>query len=355
MAGTWDPTTDQGLPGLYINFRESATAQIGMGERGTVAMPLHTYTGTAAPKTVYTIESERQAIDLFGDANIGPIRLARSAGARLLKVYTMPKATEEAPLTNADYVDMRDTFDTIAFNVFVYDKEMTSTEQDACLVWLQENRKEGKQFEVVFGGSATEDQTLATGIARSIRLADQYVVNLITGGVIGTVSYSSGMYAAYIAGLIAATPINRSITYAKVSLDSVNKNLTRSEQKDALAAGCLVLIDDGAKIKVLRGVQTDKSKIRKMRARQAVITDMDAAVADYYIGKVDNNVDGQKALISAVKVYLETLAAANVFDPDSIEVGLDPNFESKGDQVYLYIRVVEIDSMEEIYITIEAA
>jgi Phage tail sheath protein subtilisin-like domain/Phage tail sheath C-terminal domain len=347
----WDPTSLPVRPGLYINFQEAAIAQIKGGARGTVAMPLHTYSGTAVEKTFYTIEDEAQAAELFGVANIQPIKFALQGGAKEVLVYTMPQPVAPATEPTAqDYIDMRNEFETRPFNVFVFDKEVSATEQDNTLTWLQQNREEKKHFMFVAGGSATDDQDPSIGNARSTQLADDYVVNLITGVTINGTNYSSAQFAPYIAGLIAGTPINKSITYTQVRVDDVTKRLRNSEIVTALQSGSLVLVHDGEKVKVEQGITTNKSKIRAIRARQAVSTDIEKTARDYYIGKLDNNEDGQKALIAAIKAYLETLEVNNVLT--DISVTLDPERPSVGDTVYLLISYREIDSMERIFLTI---
>jgi Phage tail sheath protein subtilisin-like domain/Phage tail sheath C-terminal domain len=342
----WDPTSLPVRPGLYINFQEAAIAQIKGGARGIVAMPLHTYSGgTAVEKTFYTVEDEAQAAELFGASNIQPIKFALQGGAKEVLVYTMPTAPVEQ-----DYIDMRNEFETRPFNVFVFDKEVSATEQDNTLAWLQQNRKEKKHFMFVAGGSAADDQDPSVGNARSVQLADDYVVNLVTGVSINGTNYSSAQFAPYIAGLIAGTPINKSITYTQVAVDDVTKRLRNSEIVTALQAGSLVLVHDGEKVKVEQGITTNKTKIRAIRARQAVSTDIEKTARDYYIGKLDNNEDGQKALIAAIKSYLETLEVNNVLT--DIYVALDPEKPSVGDTVYLLISYREIDSMERIFLTI---
>ncbi|WP_276913188.1 phage tail sheath subtilisin-like domain-containing protein [Aneurinibacillus aneurinilyticus] len=348
----WDPISLPTIPGLYINFTNAAIAQITGGARGIVAIPLMTYANTATAKTFYTIENEKQAKDLFGLANIKSILFALQLGAKEVLVYTMP-ATPVAE----DYIDMRDAFDTRPFNVFVYDGEVTADEQDATVAWVKRCRKEdGKHFIAVFGGSAADDQDPAIGNARTIQLRDKYTVNLISGAVINGVSYTSSQYAAAVAGLIAGTAINKSTTYAVLPIDDVTKRLTSSQIKTALQSGSFVLIHDGEKVKVQQGLTTDNGKIRKVRAEQAIATDITKTAADAYIGKIDNNEDGQKALIAAVKRYLEVLATNNVLRNDSehpIIVMLDPERESIGDKVFLLIKVAEVDSMEYILLTIE--
>jgi hypothetical protein len=347
-GGSWDPASAKVRPGLYINFKNAAIAAIQGGARGTVAVPLVTYTGATAKK-LYEVANVAEASQLFGAANIKPIQRIFKGGANKVIVYTLP--AYDAQTAAQDYIDMRAAFDTRIFNVFVYAGEVTSAEQDNALAWMQGNKAEGKLFQVVFGGSAADDQNPATGNARTTRLADPYAVNLIVGTIESGVVISSAEFAAEIAGLIAGTPINKSITYAQVRVDDVSKRLTNAQIITALQAGSLVLVHDGEKVKVERGLATDKSKIRKVRAEIAIQTDITKTANDNYIGKIDNNTDGQKALIAAIKAFLETLVTMNVLTED-LTVGLSADYPSVGDKVYIDISFTEVDSMEEIYLTI---
>lgn len=346
----WDPTSLPVRPGLYINFKEAAVAQITGGARGTVAIPLKTYSGTAVAKTFYTIEKEGDAIELFGATNIQSIKFALQGGAKEVLVYTLPTVGGTTVTEAEAYSEARMAFEARPFNVFVFDGEVSATEQDNTKTWVDQNRTEKKHFYFVTGGSAADDADPSVGNARTTRLADDYISNLIVGGNVSGVEYSSGEYAAYIAGLIAGTAINRSITYMQVPLDDVNKRLRNSEIVTALQAGSLVLVNDGEKVKIEQGLTTTKKKIRNIRARQAVATDIEKTARDSYIGKLDNNVDGQVALITAIKKYLETLEDNNVLTGPIVV--LDPQRESVGDQVYLSISFTETDSMERIFLTI---
>ena len=345
MAGSWDPTSLPTRPGLYINFVQAAAAQISGGARGVVAIPLLAYANTATEATFYTIETETQAVDLFGSANVQSILFALQGGAKEVLVYTMP-STPDAD----DYAAMRTAFDSRLFNVFVFDGESDATQQAATKTWVATNRADGKHFLAVIGGDSTADATPATGNTRSTTNSDDYIVNLIVGVKIGVKSYSSAEYAPYIAGVIAGTAINRSITYAVAPVDDVTKRLTNAEIKAALAAGSLVLVNDGEKVRVEQGIVASKKKIRAIRARQAVAMDIARTAADNYIGKLNNNADGQAALIVAIKAYLESLAIDGVLS--NPVVSLDPQRPSVGDSVYLAISYVEVDSIERIFLTV---
>lgn len=343
----WDPTAEPTRPGLYTNFEKAAIAQITGGARGTVAIPLKTYTGQATSKAFYTIEREGDALILFGQANMRTITFALAGGAKEVLVYTMPADPEAA-----DYIEAREAFEARQFNVFVYDGEIDAAEQSATLTWLDRNRNEKKHFFFVTGGDAEDDQNSTTGDARSVLLSDDYVVNLISGTVIGDTEYTSGQYAAYIAGLVAGTPINKSITYTQVRVDDVTKRLRNSEIEASLEAGSLVLVHDGEKVKVEQGITSSGDKIRKVSARQAIATDIEKAARDNYIGKIDNNAAGQAALVSAIKLYLETLANENVLEDESVQISATK--PSIGDKVYVDVAYTELDSMERIFMTIRA-
>lgn len=344
-GGSWDPTALPVRPGLYINFVEAAAAQIRGGARGTVAIPLLTYGSSAQAKTFYTIESEKQAVDTFGLANVRSILFALQGGAKEVLVYTMP-STPAAE----DYAAMRDALDTRQFNVFAFDSEYNVTEQAATKTWVARNRDEGKHFIAVIGGDDTIDADPTQGNARTTLNKDNYIVNLISGVKVGTETYNSSEYAPWVAGLIAGTAINRSTTYAQVPVDDVTKRLTNAQIKAALQAGSLVLVHDGEKVKVEQGLVTSGKKIRSIRARQAISTDVMRTAADSYIGKLNNNADGQATLMVAVKAYLESLERNDVLTAPIVE--LDPDTPSVGDAVFLRVGYSEVDSIERIFLTI---
>ncbi|CAM2951092.1 phage tail sheath subtilisin-like domain-containing protein [Paenibacillus sediminis] len=344
-GASWDPTALPTRPGIYINFVEAAAAQIRGGARGIVAIPLLTYAGTAATKTFYTVETEKDATDLFGVDNVESILLALQGGAKQVLVYTMPAN----PLTQ-DYVDMRAAFDAYPFNVFVFDGESDDTQQAATKTWVATNRDAGKKFIVVIGGDATDDADPTLGNARSTLNKDDYIVNLINGVIVGGSTYTSAQYAPFVAGLIAGTAINRSTTYTVLPVDDVTKRLTNAQVTAALAAGSLVFVNDGEKVRLEQGIVTSGKKIRSIRARQAISYDIAKTAADNYIGKLNNNADGQATLMVAIKAYLEQLEVDNVLT--SPVVALDSQRPSVGDSVFLEISYTEVDSIERVLMTI---
>lgn len=351
-GGTWEATSLPVRPGLYINFRDAALTAIQGGNRGVVAIPIFTYSGTAQSGKFYTIETISDGIELVGSDNATPVTRILEAGAKEVLVYAVP-ASEDAA---AQYVNMRDLFARQDFNVFVYPTEITALEQTATKSWVANCRKEGKHFIYVAGGNAVSDADITEGNARSVLLKDEYIVNLVTGVVLADGSeVTSADFAPWIAGLIAGTPINKSITYKEVPVIDVTNRLKNSEIETALISGSLVIVKNGNKVLIEQGITTDSSvqkrgKIRLIRAKQAVAVDLPAAARDSYIGKVDNEPNGQAALIAAFKAYLEVFETERILlDP---VVMLDSRFESKGDQVFIAVEYTDVDSMERILMTV---
>lgn len=366
-GGQWDPTSLPIRPGLYLNFVDRANAQIVGGPRGIVGMPIFDYTGgTIEPGKFVTIENETQAKEVLGAKNVKPVLMALDRGAAQVLAYAVP---HQVPESGYDYAAIRTAFEARIFNVFVFPGAVSDPEQDSTVAWVAKNRKEGKHFTYITGGSSEDDQDPSIGNARSIRVSDDYVLNLIVGGIDSEGNeIPSEEYAAAIAGLVAGTAINKSITYADLSLSDtnlrpsssngvltdVNRRFTNSEVEEALKSGSLVLIYDGRGVKVEQGITTKstpskRAKIRKMRVKQAIATDIPATAKQHYIGKIDNTPEGRAALISSIKAYLEELEKENVLASPNVEQ--DGSRPSTGDCVFLNIDAEEVDSMERIFLT----
>jgi len=362
-GGSWDPLVDEVRAGIYINFITRAGVVITSGERGIVAMPITSYPVALTPKTVYEITSAAEARTLLGDDS-GPVELAfRGAtaygtrrplpGANKVLVYTMPEFSADTSV--ADYDAMRATLDVYKFDMFVFAEEVTSSEQDKTRAWCIDNREnEGKHFLVVYGSSNATDQDVTLTKAVLTRLADEYSIVAVSGGYLDNVLYSSAQAAPWFAGLIAGAPLNRAITYAQSPFVEVNKRHKDSVIVDLLSSGALLLVNDSKRVKIERGITSNKAKIRKVKVKLAVATDLKETAEENYIGELDNVIDGQKALLAGIKAYLEVMRDNNIITGD-ITVELDPERESVGDKVYVFIKFIEADSMEEIYFTIETS
>ena len=147
------------------------------------------------------------------------------------------------------------------------------------------------------------------------------IINFVTDNIkVGAKTYSTAEFCARIAGILAGLPLNRSSTY--YTLDDV-ESITESETPDAdVDGGKLILINDGTKIKIARGVNSlttftedkgkDFSKIKIVEAVDMIRDDIRSTFEDEFVGKVENSYDNKVVFIAAVNKYFKDLASRGV-------------------------------------------
>lgn len=354
----WDETALPKRPGLYVNFKKAAQAIVG-GSRGTVALPIFVYDGTLEEGEFAYVETEGDAVELLGADNAEVAVLALQGGAKEVLVYGAEKLEispdqegedEDETLTGVDFAAVRDVFESRDFNVFTWGAPVGEEVDVDTAKWVEQNGKDKKHFLYVTGGTTEEDGDEDLSNSRSQLLAQDEVINVTKGGTLGTREYCSGQFTPYMAGLIAGTPINESITYVPVALADVNFRMKNKEVEEALEAGSLVLVHDGDRVKVEQGITTSGDKIRKVASRQAIATDIERTARNSWIGRITNSEAGQATILSGIKTYLETLEAAEVLT--DIVVQKSTRFRSEDDKFFVDIWYTELDSMERIFLTI---
>lgn len=334
-------------PGLYVRFIEKAIASIGLGARAKVATLKTIYAGTAVINKVYRIKSMDQANLLFGDINTKDIEMMFNGGASEVVVVTADPAATAPNITSALNV-----LETYEFHVFVVQPTIPLL-ATAAYTWMKTARDNGKNFVGVF--SSTGAETVAAIKTAGSAFIDEYSVYVANG-----VKDNEGndvaapMYACYIAGLIAGTPLDGSLTYHEVPFSETISRFRAIEITELLAEGFLVTVMDGDQPRIEQGLTLGEgqfSKIRTVRAKQSMVDDIDRAVNDNYVGKITNSPDGQIAVINAIKTYLTTLATGNIIANDFV-VELDKVVPSIGSELYINIGVRFLDSIEYVYLTI---
>lgn len=272
-------------------------------------------------------------------------------------------------ITNADYIAATEAFETQDFHVLTLDGVTDAALRTSLVAWVKRVRSEGKGIMATLGGSMAEDtgaDAVNKAIARSAAADFEGIINVGTGAVLNGKSYSSAQVASWVAGLIAGQALKESTTYAASPFDDVTRRWTRSEQEQAVQNGVFLLVHDGRRVKVLRGVNSlitlqqgqnkGWKKIRKIRVIDQINADLQRQAEDHYIGKVNNTAEGRQALISAGKQYLQTLAAESVIEATGYDVTLDARFygdsaimQPENDQVFLTWRADDTDVMEQIF------
>ncbi|WP_139489382.1 phage tail sheath family protein [Brevibacillus dissolubilis] len=192
------------------------------------------------------------------------------------------------------------------------------------------------------------------------------IVNVANGVILGgNVALAAKDAVAWVAGATAGASIIQSNTYSEYegAID-VNPRMKNSEIVDALRRGRFLFMHDGVKVKVEKDINSlvtygmtkngRFSKNRVLRVLDAIANDFSRVVNQNYIGKLDNNRDGQALLKEAANGYLRSLQDAGAIqNVDFVKDFTIHTEKSVGDEVYATLGVQPVDSMEKFYFNVE--
>ncbi len=265
-----------------------------------------------------------------------------------------------ASIANSHYIDAMTAFEARQFNAFTLDGATDASLQTSTKAWVERLRGEGKKIVCCLGGTAADDEDIANANSRSAGFNYEGVINVGTGANLDGVDLSSAQAACWVIGKMCGQQMTESLTYADSPFDDVYPRLTHNEIVAAIQSGTLVLVHDGEKVKIEKGINTLTSlrtgqnnqwkKIKAIRIMDAIDTDLQKAGQDNYIGKVINDDDGQAAVIAAIKKYFETLNKGRLIKKD-FDVFIDPDLQplAEGDQFFFKWYAYIVDSMEQIF------
>jgi len=285
-----------GLPQILIDFKTKADSVMKRSERGIVALILKDNTGTFDNK-VYTKESEI-VVSHWTATNRDYISKAFLGNP--LRVIV------ERIGTTDDYVNALDRLKNKAFN---YLAVPAIVEADVVGIkdWIKAQRDDNKKtFKAVLPNISADYEG---------------IINFCTDGIkVSTKTYTSAEYTSRIAGILAGVPLNQSATYYVLpEVESITESLSPDTDIDA---GKLILINDGSKIKIGRGVNSfttltdtkgaDFKKIKIIESVDLIRDDIRSTFENHYVGKVANSYDNRVIFIAAVNRYFKELVSQGV-------------------------------------------
>ncbi len=173
--------------------------------------------------------------------------------------------------------------------------------------------------------------------------------------------YEGYMAAARIAGMIAGTPSNQSITHAALTgaVDLIEK-LTNNQYERATTAGMLtfstssantVWVESGINTLVLPSQTEDEGwkKIKRTKVRYELFQRLNDTV-EGLVGKINNDPDGRMTVVQVSNaVCNEMVAEKKLLAGAYVEV--DPDNAPQGDSAWFVVYADDIDSMEKLYFT----
>lgn len=215
---------------------------------------------------------------------------------------------------------------------------ITTEESTKVKTWIENKRNSGKIYKAVLANTAADHEGIVNFTTTGIKVDDK--------------SYTAAEFCVRIAGILAGLPLTRSATY--YVLEDVTEIQQHDDPDSDIDSGQLILINDGAKIKIGRGVNSlvtvnkpktnDLKKIKIVEAIDMTKEDIHTTFEDHYVGQVPNNYDNKILFLSSVNGYFSRLQRDEVMDnkyPCFVEIDI------KAHEEYLSDRGVDIESLFE--------
>ena len=285
-----------GLPKILIEFKTLAETFITRSERGIVAVILKDNSNTTETHT-YSKESE---------VTKSHYTASNLAFLSLVFMGNPSKVIVERVSTDGDISVALERLKNKQW-YYLTVPGVTEEEKEIVLQFIKEQRTQfHRTFKSVLPNCAADTEG---------------IVNFATDNIkVGTKTYTTAEYCARIAGILAGLPLNRSATYYVLpEVESITESETPDEDVDS---GKLILINDGTKIKIARGVNSlttftdekgqDFSKIKIIEAVDMIRDDVRTTFEDEFVGKVENSYDNKIVFIAAVNKYFKDLANRGV-------------------------------------------
>ena len=285
-----------GLPKILIEFKTLAETLITRSERGIVAVILKDNSNTALTHT-YTRESDITKSH-YTAANLNLLSLAflgtpaKVIVERVGTDGTIDEALERLKNKKWSYLAVPGIADEELDTVVNFIKEQRSTYH--------------KSFKAILPNVAADNEG---------------IINFATDNIkAGGKTYTTAEFSMRIAGILAGLPLNRSATYYTLpEVESIQESETPDTDVDN---GKLILINDGTKIKIARGVNSlttttetkgdDFKKIKIVEAVDMIRDDIRTTFEDDFVGKVENSYDNKIIFIAAINKYFTDLASSGV-------------------------------------------
>ncbi|MDT3415599.1 hypothetical protein QO009_001457 [Brevibacillus aydinogluensis] len=299
-----------GLPEISIIFSSLAVSAIQRSQRGIVALILKDDTGSFDTKE-YKAVSEVQSSD-WSSPNLQYIQDAFLGTPSKVIV-------ERIDTTAANYNDALARLGSKRWNYLAVPGIQQGDVADIVSQIKTWRDTQKKTYKAVLPNVAADHEGIINFATEGIKVKG--IDN----------PFSASEYTARIAGILAGLPLNRSATY--YVLPEVEAIQESSDPDADIDAGKLILINDGEKVKIARGVNSltttttqkgaDWKKIKIIEGHDLVKEDIIRTFHDEYAGKIINSYDNQVLLITAINAYLRSLEG-DVLDPTADNtVGVD--------------------------------
>lgn len=309
-----------------------------------------------------TDNSVTALMEAFADSGSDYFTLTKQADSEnALETVTQAAVTggEDPTVTNGAYSTAFEVLEAYRWNVLAID---TDDVQVHSLMQLFLNRiyENGRFCMGVVGEPTTV--ALEDRMTHASAFNDYQVVYVGNGFIdsAGT-EYEGYMAAARIAGMIAGTPSNESITHTAVTgAVDLTETLTNAQYEQAIKAGMLtfsvsaagtVWVEQGINTLVLPGQTEDEGwkKIKRTKVRFELFQRLNDTV-EGLVGNINNDPDGRMTVVQCCNGVCNSMVAEKKLLSGAY-VEIDPNNAPAGDSAWFVVYADDIDSLEKLYFT----
>ncbi|XID92481.1 phage tail sheath family protein [Paenibacillaceae bacterium WGS1546] len=169
---------------------------------------------------------------------------------------------------------------------------------------------------------------------------------------------------AWVAGATAGADMSESLTYQPYD-DAVDVDVrySHTEIENALKSGQFVFVQNRERAIVEQDINTFRdysptkgrafSKNRVVRVLDGIANDFKSIFENFYIGKVDNNVDGRNLLKAECVSYLDLLVNEGMIQNFNSQTDLHVLPGVENDSVYVELYVQPVDAIEKVYMKVK--
>ncbi|WP_022795773.1 phage tail sheath family protein [Bavariicoccus seileri] len=293
------------------------------------------------------IEKDTQSVKDIKDLVANKLVSFAGEGKPAVATLTLENGTSTDPIA-ADYLDFFAKAQLFDFNTLALPVS-DETVKLAGVNFIKRLRdEEGRKCQIVVAGYAADSEAVIN-VKNGVILADGSIVDAVKA-------------TGWVAGATAAAGVAQSLTYSAYdgAID-VSPRYVDSDIVAALRAGEFVftekrgtaVVEQDINSLVTYGSEKSKafSKNRVIRVLDDIANNTKKTFEDFYIGKVNNNVDGRELFKADRIAYfgaLQDQGAIEAFDPEelNIEAGIEK------DAVVMNVAVQPVDAMEKLYATV---
>lgn len=318
------------------------------------------YTGTTEFEKVYFAVGDNEAANLknaFANSKNFAVTLEESAKGIVTNVnQTAFSGGKNPTVATANYSNAFSQVEKYFFNTICVDTEDTAVHAllQAFLDRIYETGRFGMGIIAEKDNKDLEERMKAAAGYNGENMI--YILNpkvSINSGVLDGYQTAAG-----IAGIIAATPANQSVTHTVISrYTDLRELLTNTQIVKAEQNGCLVLsksvddevwIDSGINTLVTPADNKDAGwkKIRRVKTRYELLYRANAQ-ADALVGKVDNDTNGRATIIGKVQNIINNMIQEGKLVQGTVTEST--TYTANTDNCYFDIDVIDKDSAEHIY------